>query len=148
MQLVKYTLTWFHVVGSGASVPLYEAGKLYPVTDETRRHVGQGIAELVEAPDDLTKAESAAKRAEALAAKAAAAAEEARALADAAAAAQVIADQEAADAVAAAKLIAAQDAQAAASVDGGTDAPQRDLLADGDATGPTPPAADSAAPTA
>jgi hypothetical protein len=87
MQIVRYLSSWFHVGASGASEAKYEAGKHYPVTDETSRHIEHGIAELVDAPDDADKAAAAAESAEAKAAKAAEAAEAARAAADAATAA-------------------------------------------------------------
>jgi hypothetical protein len=87
MQLIRYLVTWFHVTPAGHSEAKFEAGKHYPVTDETKLHVAQGIAEVVDAPDDAEKAAAAAESAEARAAKAAEAAEAARAAADAATAA-------------------------------------------------------------
>lgn len=87
MQLVRYLASFFHVTVGGYSEAKYEAGKHYPVTDETSLHVEHGIAELVDAPDDADKAAAAAESAEAKAAKAAEAADAARASADAAAAA-------------------------------------------------------------
>lgn len=102
MKLVKFLETWFHVPAGGASVAQFEAGKFYPLSDETAAHVARGIAEEFEAPDEPTKAESAAFKAQAAAARAAAAATEARELANAALEAQRIADamatQQAADA--------------------------------------------------
>ena len=96
MRLVKYNTTWFHVV-SGTSLPKYVAGAFYPVTDETRAHVGQGIAEEVEVPKDATQAETAAQKAEAAAARAQALAEQARDAADAAVEAKRLADEIAAN---------------------------------------------------
>jgi hypothetical protein len=93
MQVVKYLETWFHVV-AGSSVAQFEAGKFYPLTDETQAHVGRGIAELFEAPPEPSKAESLAQKAQAAADRAAAAAQAARDAADAAAEAQRIADLE------------------------------------------------------
>jgi hypothetical protein len=87
MKVIRYLQSWFHVVPAGHSEAKYEAGKHYPVTDETSLHVEHGIAELVDAPEDADKAAAAAESAEARAAKAAETAEAARAAADAAAAA-------------------------------------------------------------
>lgn len=113
MKVVKFLETWFHVV-SGASIPQFEAGKFYPLTDETKAHLARGIAMLFDAPDEPTKAEAAAQKAQAAAERATAAAQAARDAADAAAEAQRIADLEAAQEVAAeaqriAELKAAQE---------------------------------------
>jgi hypothetical protein len=56
MKAIRYTQS-FHAVGEhGFSAPVYEAGKDYPVTDETRRHVARGIAEEVDLPDPAAEA--------------------------------------------------------------------------------------------
>lgn len=115
MKVVKFLETWFHVV-SGASIPQFEAGKFYPLTDETQAHVARGIAMLFDAPDEPTKAEAAAQKAQAAAERATAAAQAARDAADAAAEAQRIADleaaQEAADAEAQRTASEAEEAEA------------------------------------
>jgi hypothetical protein len=90
MKVIRYSASWFETDVTGTSRAKYEAGKCYPVTDETQQHVLHGIAEEVDAPDDVEKAEAAAESAEAKAAKAAAAAVAARAAADAAAAAEAM----------------------------------------------------------
>lgn len=95
MKVIRYLQSWFHVV-HGVAVAKFEAGKHYPVNEETERHVAQGIAEVVDAPEDAPKAEAAADKAEADAAKAAEKAEAARAVADAATAAADIAQAPAA----------------------------------------------------
>lgn len=78
MKLIRYIESWFEVGTHGASEAKFEAGKHYPITDETQAHAARGIAEEVEVPDDVQKAEAAAETAEAKAEKAAAAAEDAR----------------------------------------------------------------------
>lgn len=90
MKVIRYTKTYHEVDATGSSRPKFEAGKCYPITDETSRHVVHGIAEEIDAPEDAEKAEAAAESAEAKAEKAAAAAEAARAAADAAAAAEAM----------------------------------------------------------
>lgn len=92
MKVIRYLQSYFHVV-HGVSVAKFEAGKHYPVADETERHVAQGFAEVIDAPDDAPKAEAAADKAESTAAKAVDAAAEARSVADAAAAAADIKSQ-------------------------------------------------------
>jgi small subunit ribosomal protein S16 len=103
MKVIRYLLTWFEVGTSGQSEAKYVAGTCYPVTEETSRHVLQGVAEEVDAPDDVEKAEAAADKAEAKADAATATAESARDAAEVAAAAAQIAaaEQPAADAPAA-----------------------------------------------
>lgn len=90
MKVIRYSASWFETDVTGTSRAKFEAGKFYPVTEETQRHVIHGIAEEVDAPDDVEKAEAAAESAEAKAEKAAAAADTARAAADAAAAADAM----------------------------------------------------------
>lgn len=87
MKLIRYIASWFDV---GAEK--YAAGGYYPVTDETKQHVAQGVAEVVDAPEDADKAEAVADKAEAKLADAEASAAAAREAAEAAAAAQAIAD--------------------------------------------------------
>jgi hypothetical protein len=96
---VAHYLQSFHAVGlTGFSEVKFEAGKAYPLTEESERHIGQGIAEARDVDEDPAKADAVASAAEAKAEKAEAGAEsararadEARALADAAAAAQAAA---------------------------------------------------------
>lgn len=122
MKLIRYTATFFDVNGGGNSYAKFEAGRCYPITDESARHVVQGIAEEIDAPEDAAKAETAAQRAQAAADRAQQAAEQARALADAAVVAQRLADEQAAaDAAAAASAQPPAGEQAAA-------ATQSDLL--------------------
>jgi hypothetical protein len=90
MKLIRYLESWFHVTAGGGSQAKYEAGKFYPVTDETARHVAHGIAEEVDAPQDADKAQAVAESAEAKADKAAEIAADARDAAQAAAAAAEI----------------------------------------------------------
>lgn len=51
MPMIRYTLSWFETDCTGNSRAKFEAGKLYPVTDESLSHVAQGVAEQVDAPD-------------------------------------------------------------------------------------------------
>lgn len=98
MKVIRYLATWFD-----AGAPRFHAGEFYPVTEESQRHVLQGIAEEVDASDDAPKAQERADKAEAKADDAAAAAEKARAAAEAATAAEALsADAALADAPAAA----------------------------------------------
>lgn len=90
MKVIRYTKTYHEVDVTGSSHPKFEAGQCYPITDETQRHVIHGIAEEIDAPEDVEKAEAAAESAEAKAEKAAATADAARAAADAAAAADAM----------------------------------------------------------
>lgn len=83
MKLIKYLESWFD---SGECK--YAAGSFYPVTDETKLHASRGVAEEVDAPEDVEKAEAIAGKAAEKADAAAAAANAAAALANAAAAAQ------------------------------------------------------------
>lgn len=86
MKVIRYLATWFD-----AGAPLFQGGKFYPVTDESTRHVAQGIAEEVDAADDVLKAQEKADKAEARADDAAVAAQSARAAAEAAEAAAELA---------------------------------------------------------
>ena len=95
MQVARYLSTWWHCP-AGASVPQYLAGSIHPLTDETRSHIAQGVAELVEAPDDVESAAKRAERAHAAVEKAKAAAAEATAAAEAAVEAHRIAEESAA----------------------------------------------------
>lgn len=88
MKLIRYIATWFSVGTSGQSEAKYVAGTCYPVTDETKSHALQGVAEEIDAPADFDKAEAAATKAEAKAAEASDAAIAARELAEAAASAK------------------------------------------------------------
>lgn len=90
MKVIRYTKTYHEVDGTGSSRPKFEVGMCYPITDETQRHVIHGIAEEIDAPEDVEKAEAAAESAVAKAEKAASAAGTARAAADAAAAADAM----------------------------------------------------------
>lgn len=90
MKIIRYKLDWFETDGVGNSRAKFEAGKFYPVTDESSSHVVQGAAEEVDAPEDYEKAIAAADKAEAKLDDAEAKAVEARATAEAAAAAQAL----------------------------------------------------------
>lgn len=90
MKLIKYLASWFVTDGAGNSTAKFEAGKFYPVSDESSSHVLQGVAEEVDAPEDYEKALAAAEKAEAKADDAEAKAAEAKAAAEAAAAAQAL----------------------------------------------------------
>src|SRR5262245_25212059 len=78
MKLIRYLQTWFEVDMHGTSQAKFTAGCIYPITDESARHVELGIAEHIDAPEDLDKAVAAAEKAEAAAAKATEAADAAR----------------------------------------------------------------------
>lgn len=90
MKVIRYSASWFETDVTGTSRAKFEAGKCYPVSDESQGHVLRGIAEEIDAPEDVEKAEAAAESAEAKAEKAAATADAARAAADAAAAADAM----------------------------------------------------------
>lgn len=90
-ELVRYLSSFFD---SGDEK--YAAGQHYPVTDETLRHVGIGIAELVEIDLTVEKSQALAKKANAAMERAANAAAKAEALAAAARDAQRLADEAAA----------------------------------------------------
>jgi hypothetical protein len=90
MKVVRYTQTWFEVGSSGSSEAKFAAGKVYAVTDETQRHITLGIAEVIDAPEDVDKVQAVAEKAQAAAAKAADAAADAKATAEVAAAASDI----------------------------------------------------------
>lgn len=92
MKVIRYTQSWFEVDSTGSSRAKFEAGKCYPISEETTRHVDRGIAEVVDAPEDAEKAEAVAEKAEAKADEAKTKADEARAAATAAVDAQAIAD--------------------------------------------------------
>ena len=64
MKAHRYLQTFFDVNGGGTSYAKYEAGKSYPVTDETSHHVAMGIAEEIDVPDDAEKATAAAEAAQ------------------------------------------------------------------------------------
>lgn len=51
MKMIRFSQTFWHVV-HGASVPQFEAGKDYPVNEDTQRCVARGIAEEVDVPDE------------------------------------------------------------------------------------------------
>ena len=108
MKVIHYLASWYHTVYDGSSVAKYEAGKCYPVTDESLTHVAQGIAEEVDAPDDVEAAQAAADKAQVKVEKAVDAALDAEVAARAAEAAQEIAA--AADAAPAADAAAADTA--------------------------------------
>lgn len=90
MQVVRILNTHFETNGWGNSLPVFEGGRFYPITEASQRQVDIGNGEIVDAPEDADKAEAAAESAEAKAEKAAAVAETARAAANAAAAADAM----------------------------------------------------------
>lgn len=102
-DLARYTETFFD-----AGKAKFEAGKHYPLDDETQRHINAGIAQLITVDLSVEKAQKLAEKARLAADRAASAAAEAEALAEAARLAQ----QLAADALAA--LNVANDVQTSA----------------------------------
>lgn len=89
MKVIRYNETWFDVGPSGTSEAKFVKGQVYPISNETKRHVEHGIAEEIDAPEDVDKAVAAAEKAAAAAVKAAEAADSAR---DTAALAQAAAE--------------------------------------------------------
>lgn len=81
MKVIRFTASWHETDNAGNSRPKYEAGRCYPVNEETKHMIARGIAEEIDAPDDAEKAAAAADKAQAIASKAAEAAAEARATA-------------------------------------------------------------------
>lgn len=59
MKVIKFNATFYDV-----GVPKYEAGKHYPVTEETQRQVTAGIAEEIDAYVDTDEAEKLAEKAQ------------------------------------------------------------------------------------
>ncbi len=106
MKLVRFNVTFFD-----GGKPKYDAGRHYPINEETERCVAQGIAELVESNTAVAQAEKLAEKARKAAEAAAEAAKEAALRADAARVAQAEADR-------------AQDELAAAAAADPTDAKQ------------------------
>lgn len=115
MQVVRYNATWFDVDGGGNSYVKFATGQVYLPTEETLRHVSQGAAEVIEAPDDADAAQNEAARLAKKAAAAVAAAQEAQARADAALQAAALAEQAAAAAALMAPPAEAQTSASAAS---------------------------------
>lgn len=87
MKVIRFSASWYETDTAGNSRAKYEAGRCYPVSEETQRMVLRDIAEEIDAPDDAEKAAAAADKAEASAAKAVETAADARTVADIAAAA-------------------------------------------------------------
>ena len=56
MQRIKFMVNGF-VLGTEAGVPKFEAGKDYPVDDETLEHVASGNAELIDVPEQAAERE-------------------------------------------------------------------------------------------
>lgn len=79
MKVIKFNTTFYDV-----GVPKYEAGKHYPVTEETQRQVAVGIAEEIDAYVEIDEAEKLAEKAHKKLESAAAAAEVADGLLEAA----------------------------------------------------------------
>ena len=70
-KVVRIFNTHFEVDSQGASQPIFEGGKFYPVTEATERQVVLRNGEVVDAPEDYEKALAAAEAAKAAAEKAA-----------------------------------------------------------------------------
>lgn len=91
MKVIRYSATWFEVGLSSQSEAKFVAGEFYPVTDESKSHIAQGIAEEIDAPEDAEKADEKADKLAAKATDAADAADAAKAAAEAASAAKTLA---------------------------------------------------------
>lgn len=56
MKVARFLQTYYEVGSHGVSEAKYEAGKDYPLTNETKRLVARGIAEPVDVADYPKKA--------------------------------------------------------------------------------------------
>lgn len=59
MPAIRITATYFETDAGGNAVPIFEAGKLYPVTEASQRQVARGNGEVVSVADDTQQQPSA-----------------------------------------------------------------------------------------